>query len=350
MAKTDATHEGAATASLAELAETLEHMRESLADVLSDASPARARPTLERCVEQIAQVGAALRGLAQLHDPARLRAFARDSGDLHALTTTLGDTLAELGEANQRIGTTLGEHVGELDQLAGLPPGEDIAPRLASAASSARQVAGQARTNVSAASNRLRKATERINTLERALKEARERAAYDALTRLHSRAALDEHLDEAVRRGGPAGPWCLLLLDIDHFKRVNDTHGHVVGDALLHNVARVLERSVRWKTDHDFLARYGGDEFAIVLGQAAAQEAAAVAERLRQAVAEARWEIRNHDAGGVVSVTVSIGVAPHRQGDAVVDLLCRADRALYEAKGTGRNRVVVAASRNDTRG
>jgi diguanylate cyclase len=317
-------------------------MRESLAEVLSGAPGARARPTLERCLEEIGQVGAALRGLAQLRDPARLRTFARESGDLHALTTTLRDTVAELGEANQRVGAELGQHVGELDRLAELPPEEEIAPRLASTVSSARQVAGEARNHVSSASNRLRKATERINTLERALKEAKERAAYDALTRLHSRAALDEHLDEAVRRGGPAGPWCLLLLDIDHFKRVNDTHGHVVGDALLHNVARVIERSVRWKADQDFLARYGGEEFAVVLGQATPQDAAAVAERLRKAVAEARWEVRNQDPGGVVSVTVSIGVAPYRQGDAVVDLVCRADGALYEAKGTGRNRVVVA--------
>jgi diguanylate cyclase (GGDEF)-like protein len=122
----------------------------------------------------------------------------------------------------------------------------------------------------------------------------------------------------------------LLLVDIDHFKRLNDEHGHQVGDDVLRDVARVLSAHAR---AGDVAARYGGEEFALILADTDLEAAALAAERLRKAVA----------AGSTVPVTVSIGAASFpRHGATGFDLIQTADSALYAAKTRGRNRVVAA--------
>lgn len=157
-------------------------------------------------------------------------------------------------------------------------------------------------------------------------------AREDALTTLANRRAADEHLlDEFRRMKRTRTPYCVLLVDIDFFKRVNDTHGHAVGDAVLRHVAAVLAANVR---ESDFLARFGGEEFVVLLSETQRAEALGVAEKLRQSV--------EHSAppGGVNAVSVSIGVAQAGADDASVQTsLQLADRNLYAAKAAGRNRV-----------
>jgi two-component system, cell cycle response regulator len=131
---------------------------------------------------------------------------------------------------------------------------------------------------------------------------------------------------------GHAGPG-LLMLDIDYFKRVNDTHGHVAGDAVLRDVAGRIQRNVR---GFDLVARYGGEEFVVVMPDTGLPVATMVAERLRNMVADK--PVALGDGGGDVSVTVSIGIAVAREGgDTAAQLLQRADKALYGAKASGRN-------------
>jgi diguanylate cyclase (GGDEF)-like protein len=128
----------------------------------------------------------------------------------------------------------------------------------------------------------------------------------------------------------------VLLIDIDFFKRVNDTHGHLVGDDVLTEIAELLQRAVRAV---DVVARYGGEEFVIVLPETGAVGAASFAERIRELV-EAKTFVQTPDGTGL-HITASIGVAtfPSPGVQTVEDLLAKADQALYRAKAEGRNLV-----------
>jgi len=187
---------------------------------------------------------------------------------------------------------------------------------------------------------RLAERAREAEALRGALQEARRAAATDALTGLPNRRAFEEGLAEALAEAEAAhAPLCLLLFDIDHFKAVNDRHGHPAGDAVLRGVADALRE---WARPQDGVARVGGEEFAAILPATPRETAAGLAEALRRAVAR----------GGVVlgpealrlSVTISLGVAQRQPGEAGPALLGRADAALYDAKRQGRDRVVLDAA------
>jgi two-component system cell cycle response regulator len=166
--------------------------------------------------------------------------------------------------------------------------------------------------------------------------EARRLAATDALTDLMNRRAFLEAI-ERTRREREAFPWSLLLLDVDHFKKVNDTHGHDAGDAVLQGLSRVLAKLAR---KSDLVARWGGEEFVVALVQTAEAGARIAAERVRRAIAEARFTLPN---GTPLQTTASIGIASALSADWTLDeLLSRADKAMYNAKHRGRNRVETA--------
>jgi two-component system, cell cycle response regulator len=162
-------------------------------------------------------------------------------------------------------------------------------------------------------------------------------ALTDGLTGLYNRRYLGVHLDGLLARlaDGATGP-SLLLIDIDWFKRVNDTHGHAAGDAVLRELTSRIARYVR---TFDLFARYGGEEFVVVLPETDRRVAEGVAERLRMVVAEMPFRVG--EAATEVSVTISIGLAVTADARETSDsLLRRADAALYAAKEAGRNRVV----------
>jgi diguanylate cyclase len=172
--------------------------------------------------------------------------------------------------------------------------------------------------------------SEKNRQLSLSLERIEELASHDELTGVLNRRAFMRMLtDEHLRARRNPQPFSIALIDIDHFKSVNDRHGHLVGDAVLKELSGVALASVR-QTDR--FARWGGEEFVLLLTPATAQEPALlVAERLRLAVERHAWQTR---AG---TVTVSIGIATF-QGDASVEqLVDRADRALYRAKHDGRN-------------
>jgi diguanylate cyclase len=179
--------------------------------------------------------------------------------------------------------------------------------------------------------------SEKIQHLKAELHEARESAAMDSLTQLHNRASLDAQLERVADLSFlmNATP-CLLMIDVDHFKSVNDRFGHPIGDEVLRRVADTLVRNFLRR--EDFVARYGGEEFVVVVPDSSASAVQQRAERVRQAIAEIGFSKGKEHFG----VTASIGLAVLGPGDTGKSWLARADAALYEAKSSGRNRVVLA--------
>jgi diguanylate cyclase (GGDEF)-like protein len=165
-------------------------------------------------------------------------------------------------------------------------------------------------------------------------------AATDPLTGLSNRRVLDSRLEQEWRRGLRSGrPLSVLFIDIDHFKRFNDTYGHACGDEALTAVAECISAAVRRSVD--VVARYGGEEFAVVLPDTTSDAAQAVAEKIRRKV---QTENLVRSDGGKIVVTVSIGCATSvpAQGEHALDLLAAADQQLYAAKAAGRNRISSA--------
>lgn len=172
--------------------------------------------------------------------------------------------------------------------------------------------------------------------LQKSYQRCIELALTDPLTGLYDRAYLDRHLDELIKRVHQGGiTAAVLMFDIDHFKQVNDTHGHDAGDDVLRELAARTLNSVR---SVDLVARQGGEEFVVVMPETDLSIAAAVAERLRAAVAREPFTVKAD--GQNISITISVGVTA-AAGDDRERMLKRADIALYMAKNQGRNRVVV---------
>jgi diguanylate cyclase len=187
----------------------------------------------------------------------------------------------------------------------------------------------------------LRRSTQEIETLRSSLESVRVESLTDSLTGLANRRMFDETLrmriDEAHAH---RTEMCVLLCDIDHFKRFNDTWGHHTGDQILRFLASALQSHAR----PDFLvARYGGEEFAMIMPRASLKSATQIAEALRTAIQTKRLRRRstNEDLG---QVTVSIGLAKLQPGDTPVGLVERADACLYASKRNGRNQVTTDAT------
>jgi diguanylate cyclase (GGDEF)-like protein len=159
------------------------------------------------------------------------------------------------------------------------------------------------------------------------------KASTDPLTGLHNRLKLDQSLVIEMARAERYGtPLSLMFYDIDHFKRVNDTHGHLVGDKVLIQLSRFVPNLIR---KSDMLARWGGEEFVILAPGSGGPMAFQAAEKLRDAVGHVVFD-------EVGSVTCSFGVAQWIPGETMAQFIARADSALYRAKANGRNQVVLA--------
>lgn len=156
-------------------------------------------------------------------------------------------------------------------------------------------------------------------------------ATIDPLTNIFNRRAFFEKSETAIRELNSSQTLSALMFDIDHFKRINDTYGHDVGDDVIRRVAAIAS------VDNGIVGRLGGEEFALVLSKHNKEQATNVAEHIREEIAALRLDT----VKGVLSLTCSFGVTEYQAGDTVDCLLKRADIALYEAKNGGRNRVVV---------
>jgi len=177
-----------------------------------------------------------------------------------------------------------------------------------------------------------------ISRLNVELKKVKTKAMTDGLTKAYNREAFDSYIRKIVDQNTiKRSPFSLLMLDIDDFKRINDEYGHQIGDRVLVALVRKCTEFIR---DEDFLARYGGEEFVIVLPGASMRNALKKAQRLRKAIAGTHYTTDKEKIGKGLSITVSIGASSFRKNDSVSTVIDRSDQALYQAKRTGKNRVV----------
>lgn len=192
---------------------------------------------------------------------------------------------------------------------------------------------------------RLQESSDAVRQLQHTLEStraeaerAKEQAQTDALTGVANRLRFDQALSDGVAAAHRDNtPYSVVLVDIDHFKRFNDTWGHQTGDQIIKFVARCIQRSA---DDDHVVARYGGEEFAVLAPGADGARAAKLAEKVRKVV-EAKQLMRKSTNESLGNVTVSVGVAELAPQDGPMDVLSRADRRLYASKRNGRNRVTA---------
>ena len=171
--------------------------------------------------------------------------------------------------------------------------------------------------------------------LRDSLVQSVELAVTDPLTGLYNRRYFDAHFGSLIERAKETErPLALVMLDLDHFKAINDSHGHDVGDQVLRETARRITESVR---AHDMVSRFGGEEFAIVIPDTTVEIAVGVAERLRAAIGQQPFEVEGSSKDEAITVTASLGIAVASRDPDATDLVKRADYALYAAKRGGRN-------------
>lgn len=177
-----------------------------------------------------------------------------------------------------------------------------------------------------------------LNRMRHELLQAQQELALDPMTRLYNRASFDELLEKTIELSLFSGQTsCLMMIDIDHFKEINDRHGHVRGDNVVLQVAEVLRKTFPRKTD--FVARYGGDEFAVILQDTQLHDGEMLANRLLADIKSRALEVAD---GESLKISLSIGVSALQTNDTASAWVSRSDQALYEAKRAGRGRVTSA--------
>ena len=197
-----------------------------------------------------------------------------------------------------------------------------------------------AQNDANALRSRLETAQAQISAMREQLETAEEMAALDPLTSVANRRRFDEIVHLEIKKSHhDLTPLSLVMADLDHFKKINDTHGHQMGDAVIKSFAQFLAANVRGT---DTVARYGGEEFALVLPRTPTGNAFEIAERIRQKIeTEGLFDVTTDER--LVAITASFGVAELMDGEGKYQLVRRADSKLYDAKSNGRNRVEVQA-------
>ena len=258
--------------------------------------------------------------------------IARFNAEFQRLLDEVGNSAARTGDDASLFGQRL-EQLGR-DLQPGMPAAV-LHERIEAMVADIHNVHGSIR----ALTERLDSSQEEVERLKRELIRAREEAIIDGLSGLLNRKAFDErlHLMLANVDQNGVGP-CLVLIDIDHFKLINDTFGHLFGDAVIRSIGHLIKSTVKGQ---DVAARYGGEEFALLLPGTPLAGARVVADRLRFAFSQSRIRRLNSEEP-VGNITISAGVAAYRPGEDLTGLIARADAALYTSKAQGRNRITVA--------
>ncbi|MEQ1755386.1 MAG: diguanylate cyclase [Micropepsaceae bacterium] len=247
------------------------------------------------------------------------------SAELQKLT----GSMQRAGEDTAAFDKTLTRAGLELD--GGVPDIKSIVQKLAAAT---RAVQSRNKT----LEDQLQGSLREVDGLRTRMESVRKESLTDALTGLANRRSFDEAARRAVDAAITDGkPMSLIISDVDHFKKFNDTYGHSIGDQVLRLVGQCLRTNVKGK---DLAARFGGEEFVVILPETKLEHAAAVASDIRKSV-ESKKIVQKSTGRDMGTVTLSLGVAQYVPGEQIADLLNRADACLYAAKRSGRNRVLT---------
>ncbi len=184
-------------------------------------------------------------------------------------------------------------------------------------------------------SSEISRANETITDLHKQLHELERKARIDPLTKTFNRRSMDEYMNIKCNKNAHADHFHLLILDIDDFKKINDTFGHIAGDKVLIFLANIFKKTLR---DGDPVFRYGGEEFVIILNRTDKEGALLVARRILEIVRNNKLLFKNRQ----MAITLSIGLAHCKEEDTPISIIERADKALYEAKHTGKDQLQVA--------
>ncbi len=310
-----------------------------------EVDPQRFRQEINGLSEKFATTGKT-RSLAAVYRKYRKKIYVFITGqkaylaareaELKEIIDLLTRAMATLDADNQVFNQAVYQQTEKIEELRQLDDIRKIKDSLSIGVSRLRTAVREKRMRDS---RRLENLSKRVKTLNRELEATRAESMTDGLTGVYNRKALDGYLIDLVERNlARREPFCLLLLDIDDFKAVNDTFGHQVGDRVLIAVARQCRTIIR---DDDFIGRYGGEEFAVVIPGVSLRVARKRAEQLCRKIADTRYELDEEHQRGVLGVTVSIGVSSYRRGDTVSAVVARADKSLYAAKAGGKNRVAT---------
>ncbi|MGE0558560.1 MAG: GGDEF domain-containing protein [Burkholderiales bacterium] len=270
----------------------------------------------------------------QLHE--RFIAGTSDTGT-EKLRHELQRLISEISGQAATTGEQARAYTLSLDRFSQVLRPDAKPAQLRDAVNSMIEDTGEMRSKAGALQERLEQNAREIESLRSELQRVRSEAMTDPLTGIANRRGLEQAVADirASGSGGLAG-CSLLALDIDHFKKCNDSYGHLFGDKVIRTVAQILQANVKGR---DLPARIGGEEFVVLLPATPLDGACVLAERIRSTIAAGR--IRRNNGELIGNITLSIGVAHYRNDETLKDFLERADQALYDAKNGGRNRVSI---------
>jgi diguanylate cyclase len=265
-------------------------------------------------------------------------AVIQEREELKKIIGSLASHIQSLAMSSENFGSKLENYSRQVAATTTLDEIRIVQKAILSDTQAIQKENAAAREKMLESEKRLKDSALRITQLEEALEAARKDKFTDHLTQLSNRGYLDEKLKEDAATFQRYGePFCLIMFDVDHFKKFNDNYGHQAGDKVLQAVSRTARETMR---SSDTVARYGGEEFVVVVYKTKIEEAVKAAENLREAVAAHEFVFKGEKK--VVQVTISLGVTQVAKGDAPKSLIERADKCLYEAKRQGRNRTVHA--------
>ena len=248
---------------------------------------------------------------------------------ISGIISEVGTSLENAGQSAKDYGGTLSNLSEDISNTQDIKELKNIVQTLISATHEMRNNSQELRED-------FEKKNLEIDELREELTVAKKLATTDPLTGLNNRHALDEALESSISQSVKSGsPLCYLMTDIDHFKKVNDKYGHIVGDKVIRYIASILKNTVK---NTGTAARYGGEEFALIIPGMKLESAKKLANSVRKKVEESKL-VRADTKESIGKITVSIGLSEFTPGDTTQSLIERADQALYHAKNNGRNKV-----------
>lgn len=258
----------------------------------------------------------------------------RERDELKKIISILADSISGLLHSSGDFDSGLDDCVDRLQKAKTLSEVQEIREALLKQAQGLQVKTRQMVEDVRLAQVQVDDANKKVESLKQQMEKVKQEIIIDPLTRTYNRRAYDEKIKQEIMGFQRySRPTALAIVDIDHFKNVNDSYGHRTGDGVLRILSGVMKKEIR---EIDVLARYGGEEFALILPHTSYEQALDVTERIRQKVEESRFTYK----GKPFSVTISVGVGTLKAEDTLETYVERVDQALYRAKNSGRNRVV----------